>query len=210
MRYAEQRIPTLNDYCVICDEKHVFQNGPMLKVSLCKRQAALKQMNKNSLIWIASLPFAPGNCASFPFTRWERCQAPPRRWPPAQRSITHPVVVFTSIWDDPFSKGSLLHRWSTCWWQCVGQLCSRHVKASYLNRTHLSLIQRTPKCWPLVQRYHQNSADIDGLIWGFSDFRLRFFCLFHHRERALKGWKKLWTVSCWLGAWRRSIRHPCH
>uniref|UniRef100_A0A7N9ALP6 Poly [ADP-ribose] polymerase n=1 Tax=Mastacembelus armatus TaxID=205130 RepID=A0A7N9ALP6_9TELE len=26
MRYAEQRIPTLNEYCVVCDERHVFQN----------------------------------------------------------------------------------------------------------------------------------------------------------------------------------------
>lgn len=30
--YAEQRIPTLSEYCVICDEKHVFQSGPVLKV----------------------------------------------------------------------------------------------------------------------------------------------------------------------------------
>lgn len=35
MRYAEQRIPTLNEYCVACDERHVFQNGPMLKVRCC-------------------------------------------------------------------------------------------------------------------------------------------------------------------------------
>lgn len=34
MRYAEQRIPTLNEYCVVCDERHVFQNGPMLKVQI--------------------------------------------------------------------------------------------------------------------------------------------------------------------------------
>lgn len=32
MKYAEQRIPTLNEYCVVCDEQHVFQNGSMLKV----------------------------------------------------------------------------------------------------------------------------------------------------------------------------------
>lgn len=32
MRYAEQRMPTLNEYCVICDERHVFENSPMLKV----------------------------------------------------------------------------------------------------------------------------------------------------------------------------------
>ncbi|XP_061826304.1 protein mono-ADP-ribosyltransferase PARP6-like isoform X3 [Nerophis lumbriciformis] len=31
MKYAEQRILTLNEYCVVCDERHVFQNGPMLK-----------------------------------------------------------------------------------------------------------------------------------------------------------------------------------
>ena len=34
MKYSEQRIPTLNEYCVVCDEQHVFQNGSMLKVSL--------------------------------------------------------------------------------------------------------------------------------------------------------------------------------
>ncbi|XDV28474.1 hypothetical protein PO909_031780, partial [Leuciscus waleckii] len=31
MKYSEQRIPTLNEYCVVCDEQHVFQNGSMLK-----------------------------------------------------------------------------------------------------------------------------------------------------------------------------------
>ncbi|KAF6716852.1 Poly [ADP-ribose] polymerase 6 [Oryzias melastigma] len=38
MRYAEQRLPTLNEYCVICDERHVFQNGPMLKPAVCSRE----------------------------------------------------------------------------------------------------------------------------------------------------------------------------
>ncbi|XP_036004178.1 protein mono-ADP-ribosyltransferase PARP6 isoform X3 [Fundulus heteroclitus] len=38
MRYAEQRIPTLNEYCVACDERHVFQNGPMLKTAVCTRE----------------------------------------------------------------------------------------------------------------------------------------------------------------------------
>ncbi|XP_054475561.1 protein mono-ADP-ribosyltransferase PARP6-like [Anoplopoma fimbria] len=38
MRYAEQRLPTLNDYCVVCDERHVFQNGPMLKPAVCTRE----------------------------------------------------------------------------------------------------------------------------------------------------------------------------
>uniref|UniRef100_A0A8C2ZCZ9 Poly(ADP-ribose) polymerase family member 6 n=1 Tax=Cyclopterus lumpus TaxID=8103 RepID=A0A8C2ZCZ9_CYCLU len=38
MRYAEQRLPTLNEYCVVCDERHVFQNGPMLKPAVCTRE----------------------------------------------------------------------------------------------------------------------------------------------------------------------------
>ncbi|XP_071343907.1 protein mono-ADP-ribosyltransferase PARP6-like isoform X2 [Trachinotus anak] len=38
MRYAEQRIPTLNEYCVVCDERHVFQNCPMLKPAVCTRE----------------------------------------------------------------------------------------------------------------------------------------------------------------------------
>ena len=33
LHYARQRIPTLNEFCVVCDEPHVFQNGAMLKVS---------------------------------------------------------------------------------------------------------------------------------------------------------------------------------
>uniref|UniRef100_A0A4W5PNY4 Uncharacterized protein n=1 Tax=Hucho hucho TaxID=62062 RepID=A0A4W5PNY4_9TELE len=36
MKYAEQRIPTLNEYCVVCDERHVFQYASMLKVCSLK------------------------------------------------------------------------------------------------------------------------------------------------------------------------------
>uniref|UniRef100_A0A673A4V4 Poly (ADP-ribose) polymerase family, member 6b n=1 Tax=Sphaeramia orbicularis TaxID=375764 RepID=A0A673A4V4_9TELE len=36
--YAEQRLLTLNEYCVVCDERHVFQNGPMLKPAVCTRE----------------------------------------------------------------------------------------------------------------------------------------------------------------------------
>lgn len=32
MEYAKQRIPVLNEFCVVCDEPHVFENGPMLRV----------------------------------------------------------------------------------------------------------------------------------------------------------------------------------
>ncbi|XP_068168769.1 protein mono-ADP-ribosyltransferase PARP6-like isoform X2 [Antennarius striatus] len=38
MKYAMQRMLTLNEHCVICDERHVFQNGPMLKPAVCTRE----------------------------------------------------------------------------------------------------------------------------------------------------------------------------
>ena len=31
--YLRNRIPTLSEFCVVCDEQHIFQNGAMLKVS---------------------------------------------------------------------------------------------------------------------------------------------------------------------------------
>uniref|UniRef100_A0AAX7VDW3 Poly [ADP-ribose] polymerase n=1 Tax=Astatotilapia calliptera TaxID=8154 RepID=A0AAX7VDW3_ASTCA len=33
-----KKIPTLNEYCVVCDEQHVFQNGSMLKPAVCTRE----------------------------------------------------------------------------------------------------------------------------------------------------------------------------
>ncbi|KAM9754517.1 protein mono-ADP-ribosyltransferase PARP6 isoform 1-T1 [Menidia menidia] len=45
MRYAEQRIPTLNEYCAVCDERHVFQNGPMLKPAVCTRELCVFSFN---------------------------------------------------------------------------------------------------------------------------------------------------------------------
>uniref|UniRef100_A0A8K9UIE6 Poly (ADP-ribose) polymerase family, member 6b n=1 Tax=Oncorhynchus mykiss TaxID=8022 RepID=A0A8K9UIE6_ONCMY len=38
MKYAEQRIPTLNEYCVVCDERHIFQYASMLKPAVCSRE----------------------------------------------------------------------------------------------------------------------------------------------------------------------------
>ncbi|KAJ7427162.1 Poly [ADP-ribose] polymerase 8 [Willisornis vidua] len=38
IQFAEQRIPVLNEYCVVCDEPHVFQNGPMLRPTVCERE----------------------------------------------------------------------------------------------------------------------------------------------------------------------------
>ncbi|KAM9807717.1 protein mono-ADP-ribosyltransferase PARP6-like [Neosynchiropus ocellatus] len=38
MKYAEQRIPTLSEYCVVCDERHVFESGPMLRPAVCSRE----------------------------------------------------------------------------------------------------------------------------------------------------------------------------
>uniref|UniRef100_A0A8B8DZB2 Poly [ADP-ribose] polymerase n=1 Tax=Crassostrea virginica TaxID=6565 RepID=A0A8B8DZB2_CRAVI len=37
-QYTRQRIPTLNEFCVVCDDAHVFQNGAMLKPSVCSRE----------------------------------------------------------------------------------------------------------------------------------------------------------------------------
>lgn len=34
MKYAEQKIPSLNEYCVLCDEQYVFQSGFMLKLAV--------------------------------------------------------------------------------------------------------------------------------------------------------------------------------
>lgn len=45
MEYAEQRIPVLNEFCVVCDEPHVFQNGPMLRVSVQNMQFGGKLRN---------------------------------------------------------------------------------------------------------------------------------------------------------------------
>ena len=41
MEYAEQRIPVLNEFCVVCDEPHVFENGPMLRVSNQEEKSSL-------------------------------------------------------------------------------------------------------------------------------------------------------------------------
>jgi len=37
MAYLRRRIPSLNDYCVICDKPHVFA-GNMLKPAVCSRE----------------------------------------------------------------------------------------------------------------------------------------------------------------------------
>ncbi|XP_066273404.1 protein mono-ADP-ribosyltransferase PARP6-like isoform X3 [Branchiostoma lanceolatum] len=39
--YARNRIPTLNEYCVVCDEPHIFQNGAMLKPVVCEREVCV-------------------------------------------------------------------------------------------------------------------------------------------------------------------------
>ena len=37
--YCHQRLDTLNEFCVVCDESHVFNNGPtMLKPTVCGRE----------------------------------------------------------------------------------------------------------------------------------------------------------------------------
>ncbi|XP_071965677.1 protein mono-ADP-ribosyltransferase PARP6-like isoform X2 [Antedon mediterranea] len=36
--YLRNRISSLNEYCVVCDEPHIFQNGYMLKPAVCERE----------------------------------------------------------------------------------------------------------------------------------------------------------------------------
>lgn len=38
VQYVLNRIPTLNEFCVICDETHLFSNGAMLKPTVCARE----------------------------------------------------------------------------------------------------------------------------------------------------------------------------
>uniref|UniRef100_A0AAY5EM48 Poly [ADP-ribose] polymerase n=1 Tax=Electrophorus electricus TaxID=8005 RepID=A0AAY5EM48_ELEEL len=35
---TQTQIPVLNEFCVVCDEPHVFQNGPMLRPTVCERE----------------------------------------------------------------------------------------------------------------------------------------------------------------------------
>ncbi|XP_029952017.1 protein mono-ADP-ribosyltransferase PARP6-like [Salarias fasciatus] len=60
MRYAEQRIPTLNEYCVVCDERHVFQNGPMLKPAVCTRELCVFSFYKLGVMSGATEEVATG------------------------------------------------------------------------------------------------------------------------------------------------------
>uniref|UniRef100_A0A6B2L6R2 Poly [ADP-ribose] polymerase n=1 Tax=Arcella intermedia TaxID=1963864 RepID=A0A6B2L6R2_9EUKA len=38
MSYVRRRLPTMNDFCVICDRPHVFASGNMLKPAVCSRE----------------------------------------------------------------------------------------------------------------------------------------------------------------------------
>lgn len=51
MKYAEQRMLTLNEHCVICDERHVFQNGPMLKVQAVESNVPSMHNHKWGVGW---------------------------------------------------------------------------------------------------------------------------------------------------------------
>lgn len=105
MRYAEQRIPTLNEYCVVCDERHVFQNGTMLKVHCWKEMwlwfsdSFMETKQKDcfhcsfSSVSVCSQQFAPGNSVSFPFIPWGLCLELRRRWPLVQRSVTRQLFI---------------------------------------------------------------------------------------------------------------------
>ncbi|XP_067091080.1 protein mono-ADP-ribosyltransferase PARP6-like [Osmerus mordax] len=60
IKYAEQRIPTLNEYCVVCDERHVFQNGSMLKPAVCTRELCVFSFYTLGVMSGAAEEVAPG------------------------------------------------------------------------------------------------------------------------------------------------------
>lgn len=78
MKYARQRLPTLNEYCVICDEPHVFQNGAMLKVPLFLafhfNIHILYLEDYIHVYFIYSLQFVHGSFACLHFKHLELCQ----------------------------------------------------------------------------------------------------------------------------------------
>ena len=41
LEYCKKRLKTLNDFCVVCDLPHVFQNGGMLKPAVCGRDLCI-------------------------------------------------------------------------------------------------------------------------------------------------------------------------
>ncbi|KAI0211446.1 Protein mono-ADP-ribosyltransferase PARP6 [Lamellibrachia satsuma] len=41
MLYARQRLLTLNEFCIVCDEPDVFPNAPMLKPAVCSRDLCI-------------------------------------------------------------------------------------------------------------------------------------------------------------------------
>ncbi|KAK6179519.1 hypothetical protein SNE40_011853 [Patella caerulea] len=59
-QYARQRIPTLNEYCVICDEPHVFQNGAMLKPAVCSRELCVFSYQTLNVMSDAAADIATG------------------------------------------------------------------------------------------------------------------------------------------------------
>lgn len=68
MKYSEQRIPTLNEYCVVCDEQHVFQNGSMLKVSERRRRRGRNKQYR--LTQKKSGKVTSSTCMKFSFCNW--------------------------------------------------------------------------------------------------------------------------------------------
>ncbi|KAJ8396601.1 hypothetical protein AAFF_G00016670 [Aldrovandia affinis] len=60
MEYAKQRIPVLNEYCVVCDEPHVFQNGPMLRPTVCERELCVFAFQTLGVMNEAAVEIATG------------------------------------------------------------------------------------------------------------------------------------------------------
>ncbi|PVD20092.1 hypothetical protein C0Q70_20586 [Pomacea canaliculata] len=59
-QYARQRTSTLNEYCVVCDEPHIFQNGAMLKPAVCSRALCVFAYQTLGLMADAACDIATG------------------------------------------------------------------------------------------------------------------------------------------------------
>ncbi|XP_033634449.1 protein mono-ADP-ribosyltransferase PARP6-like isoform X1 [Asterias rubens] len=58
--YLRNRIPTLSEFCVVCDEQHIFQNGAMLKPAVCERELCVFSFQTLGVMQDAAANIATG------------------------------------------------------------------------------------------------------------------------------------------------------
>lgn len=157
MKYAEQRIPTLNEYCVVCDEQHVFQNGSMLKVR-----------------WQGQVRCGLWPCVTIPDAQPSPVPSTAGRVHPGalRLLLLHPGRHVrrgrggghgcrgraghggdppSPVGGCPFTPCSA-PRWWTCWWPCAALPSSPLARASSSSLIPPWWTPTTPKLWPSTPR----------------------------------------------------------